>query len=129
MDLGSLVRYEEAVPLEVRHPVTGKPIGATFMVRHIDCDAALAVNDRHEAERRLEQLTDKPVKTSSDRSVELAAACVSGWDWGETTFNGDKPEWSPEAALAVIRKAKWIAPQVVSVATKIANFTETSKRS
>jgi hypothetical protein len=128
MDLANLVRYEEAVPLQLRHPVTGKPIGATFYVRHIDCDAALAVVDRHEGERRLESITDRAVKSSMDRTAEMAAACISGWEWGDASFDGAQPEWSPEAALAVLRKAKWIAPQVVGIATKIANFTETSKR-
>lgn len=115
MDISQLVQYERAFPLELKHPVTGEKVGVTFNVRHIDCSAATAVVDRQSAGEVLEA-------SSTDRSLEVLAACIESWDWGKHTFNGEKLELTPENALLVLKSSPWINRQVLAATGRIANF-------
>ncbi|WP_226780346.1 hypothetical protein [Oceaniglobus trochenteri] len=124
MAIADLVQYEREFPLKLKRPDTRKEIGVTFMVRHIDCQAATEVGDRG---RATAVLGESGGSTAWDRQLETIAACVCGWDWGDQEFEEGKgaPEYSPEAVLRVLRhpSAKWIVVQVVEATGKIGNFT------
>ena len=120
MAISDIVQYEREFPLELKHPKTGKTIGVTLMVRHVDCEAATAVGERMAA-GILGDDTDK-----ASTQIDLYAACISGWDWGGQEFENGKGvlEYSPENARYVMKhpSAKWIVRQVMVAVSKIGNF-------
>lgn len=119
MDIAGLVNYEQEFPLELLHPGTGQPIGITFMVKSIDCAAADAAAQ-----------ADAAVKVASgdgdDKAhLNIYAACISGWDWGENEFDGDVPEYSEANCRKVIKhpSSKWIVRQLQAAVANVGNFT------
>ena len=117
--IADIVSYEREFPLELVHPSTGKKIGVTFWVKHIDCEAATKVS----RERAAQPLDNG----SPQKEHEQYVACVSRWDWGDKEFEagGGVLEFSPEKVSYVLHHpgAKWITAQVRNAVLKIGNFT------
>jgi hypothetical protein len=121
MGIADIVQYEREFPLELKHPKTGKPIGVTFYVKHIDCGAATAV-----VERRMMPAVLGESKSRISSTLEPYAACVSSWDWGKQEFEDGKGvlEMTPENALYVLETAHWIGRAVMDASSNIGNFTK-----
>lgn len=117
--ISELVAYEREYPLELTHPKTGKKLGITFWVKHIDC----AASTRAAKVSAAEIMGD----AEADHEFRQYAACISRWDWGSNEFEPGKgaPEFSPEEAMRVLHHpdCKWIVAQVRNAVIKIGNFT------
>lgn len=128
-DIFDLLNYEREFPLPLKHPVTNKPIGVTFTVKHRDCEAAQAAsNAQLEAgfarAASGEKLDPKQAaKEATSRGLRILAACVTGWDWGEYDFKGEALEFSLENVTRVLSEAHWIHDQVDEGVGKVENFT------
>lgn len=125
IDVSTLVQYEREYPLQIKHPATGRPLGITFFVRHIDCDAANEMVKRQAAAKVLASEGEDP--PGSDHR-DIYAACIARWDWGGNSYKGKvNPELSLEAACMVMRdqQCAWMLRQVMEAVQKIGNFTDT----
>lgn len=111
IDLATAVDYERTV--DVHLELGGKKLGAVWRVCHIDNDAAVEVGREYDANAR-----------TGDRGLNVLAACVKGWDWGECSFNGEQPVFSAQNAVEIMKDARWIVPQIMDAATNLGNFTD-----
>lgn len=122
-DIASVVDYDSEVAVEIRNPIGKRDkMGLTIWVRHVDCDAALQAVRRADTLDNLAALTDQK-GGPTDRTVLMVAACVSRWDWGANTFDGETPDCTLENAIKVLTRAKWMVPQLLPKASDLANFT------
>lgn len=93
-DLSKLVEYDQTYPVEIKHPLTGEPIGFTISVVS-DQSRPVAKAVQAEQNKRIRELVTKegeqPSEEENQEYVEalqraaLIASIVS-WNWGEHTF-------------------------------------------
>ncbi|TPW26036.1 hypothetical protein [Pararhizobium mangrovi] len=131
MDVSNLVNYEHHYPLELVHPVTEEKIGITVQIRSVESDEAKRVLRKQLDKLYERRQRGKMIKGSAeiDREVEKVAACIAGWDWGDNTWHGEKPEFSTEKATEIPHSEGWIFGQVNEAANDISNFTPASATS
>lgn len=125
MELSNFIEYERLFVLELRNPLTDAPLGIVFQIRSAGSAEAKAVLRKH-ADKNLARLQKNKLVKSSDleeQELEKAASYIASWDWGEHTWHGEKPKFSMEKAIEIMKDASWIYAQVVEVANDIANFT------
>ncbi|HEV7253880.1 MAG TPA: hypothetical protein VGN97_12410 [Mesorhizobium sp.] len=125
MDIAGIYNYETLFPLELTRPDTEEPLGITFQIRSASSDEAKRVLRKHVDEVTERQQRGKLVKGEMRlrQELEKAASWIASWDWGEHTYQGEKPEFSFKKALAILEREDWIYAQVSEAANKLANFT------
>lgn len=130
MDLNTIVDHEQLFKLELVHPVDEKKLGIVFMIRSANSAEARATARKHADANLARTQRRKRVKVAAvERQLtEATAACIASWDWGEHTWNGEKPEFSVEKAVEILDRAEWIFSQVNEAANAIENFTPSSKK-
>lgn len=127
MDINDLVNYEKTHTVELVHPSTDEPLGIKVEVRSIDSAAAERVLLDH-TDKQIEKFAKgkRPTAAQSKKAeIERLASCVVSWDWGEHTFEGDKPAVSVATAVRVFLKMPWAERQVREAVENVRNFTTT----
>jgi hypothetical protein len=124
MDISTIVA--EARTIEIKHPVTGEPIGLRVTLRPDSADEVQAVKRKLVNERLRRDL-----KPSAERIEEngylLLDASISGWEWdGDLTFEGSKPELSPKNLRKVLKRLTWMRDQIDTELGNDAAFFENS---
>ena len=130
MDIANLFSYETLFPLELVRPDTEEKIGITFQIRSASSPEAKKVLRKHVDEVTERQQRGKLVKGEMRlrQELEKAASWIASWDWGEHTYNGEKPEHSFKNAVEVLDKEDRTYAQVSEAANNLANFTTASKK-
>ena len=135
MNIGNLVNYEASHVYELEDVVTGEGLGVTFTLISEKADAPKAVA-RHHIDGRLAKKKNKPItsKESELFSLDTLAASITGWDWGDETFEfdieGDGDLVAQDLAFSVanvkniLTLAPWIADQLREEVNDIENFTK-----
>jgi hypothetical protein len=128
MDISGLFEHERLFNLDLLHPATEKPLGIQFNIRSSESDEAKRVERRHLDDTLERTQRGKLVKADAAirRENEKAASYIAGWDWGDNTYKGEKPEFSFAKALEIIEAESWIYSQVIEAAKKLANFSTES---
>lgn len=127
MDLATIIKPDAVYRLNLKHPITGKPIGSVFGIRSFESD---------EVQQATRKSTDMVLAKRDQRiyaseveetTLERTAASIAWWDWGDNKLDGEQPEFTHENVCDVLRKYGWIYEQVVTASSTRANFTEGSK--
>lgn len=125
MELNELDTRETTFAMDVLHPKTGAPTGATIVLRGQDSDAYQA-RSLELQRRRLAQLAKKgringaePEQVRMD-AIDLLAACTAGWSG--ITRNGEPLAFSEAAAQGLYRDHPFIREQVDEAIHQRANF-------
>jgi hypothetical protein len=128
MEISSLYNYEQLFTLDLVRPDTEEPLGITFKIRSASSNEAKAIVRKHLDDITERQQRGKLVKGDMRlrQELEKAASWIAGWDWGEHTYKGEKPEFSFKKALQILESEDWIYAQVSEAANNLANFTMAS---
>jgi len=136
MDLSKVVVYDETFPVEIKHRVTGKPVGLTIHVASFESVDAQKSERKVQSARMREQFKAAEAggdptaidftEVQFDALVAKAIAAVKDWDWGDNEFGdlGVNPPCTEENKRKVFLhpNAVWILDQVVSAGSRIENF-------
>jgi hypothetical protein len=122
MDLATLKPTTRTI--EIKHPVTGHPLGVRVTVVSMDDDRLTKIK-REIMDRRL--YLEQRGKTFKAEDVEanthrLLFTATLGWEWynptnsedddGMPTFNGEVPEFNERNFKAVIKTLPWFRDQI-----------------
>lgn len=127
-DLSSLdagvSRQEEGIPVDIRHPATGKPLGITITVASYESERVKAVA-REMGNQLLLQQRRNPKKADSveaheERTFRIALAAIIGWEGVEMA--GKPLPFSRENARTVLERYPFIAEQIDAAAGDRAAF-------
>lgn len=115
------------IAVELKHPVTREPLGATIRLAGPEHPARRAI--RFATQRRVREELQREGKVAAldpeeaaDEGVKMIAASVLGWS-GICEF--DEPlAFSSEAALALLLQPEmaWLVEQIAAVIGNDANF-------
>jgi hypothetical protein len=124
VELSNIIQYERLYPLELVHPVTDEPLGITFQIRSAGSKDAKAVLRRHTDANIDRQQRRKAISSAmlEQQEAEKAASYIASWDWGDHTWQGEKPVLSMEKAAEILKAEGWIYTQVTEAANTVANF-------
>lgn len=137
MDLSKVVQYDEAFPVEIKHRITGEPVGLTIYVSSFEGEDAMRA-ERRVAGQRMQQhyLAQQSGKSSADVNLadlqndadrEKAIDAVKGWEWADgLLWNGSAPPDCDDAGKREVLlhpNAGWILAQVINAGKSIENFT------
>lgn len=130
MDLAGLYNYETLFSLDLVRPDTDEKLGITFQIRSASSPEAKKVLRKHVDEVTERQQRGKLVRGEMRlrQELEKAASWIASWDWGEHTYNGEKPVFSFNRAVDILDKEDWIYAQVAEAANNLANFTSGSEK-
>lgn len=126
MDLETLDTAKGAndgATLDLKHPTTGEPIGASINLLGADSDAykqkTIELQRRHmERLRRNSKYRRSPEEMDAD-ATELLAAVTTGWD---LEVGGQRPAFSVATAVSIYARFKWIREQVDEFVAERGNF-------
>lgn len=125
MDIASRYDYERLFALELVFPDTEEKTGIVFQIRSASSPEAKKVIRKHLDDVTERQQRGKLVKGEMRlrQELEKAASWIAGWDWGEHTYQGEKPEFSFRKAVDILDREDWVYVQVNEAANSLANFT------
>lgn len=130
MDIAKVYNYENVFTLDLMRPDTDEKLGITFKIRSASSPESKKVLRKHVDQVVERQQRGKLIQGSMrlQQELEKAASWVSGWDWGDNVYNGEKPEFSFNKVVEILDKEDWIFSQVSEAANNLANFTGTSEK-
>lgn len=123
IDLASLTPASEIL-INIKHPATGEPIGVTVSIMSID-DERMKPIKRQIQDRKLKlEQRGKNFKAEEieENGFDLAFRAMLGWDWGDNTFEGKKPEFSKAFAYVVFAKLSWFHNQIMEAISEEKSF-------
>lgn len=134
MDLATLaLKGDVTSVLDVRHPVTGAPLlidGApvTITLCGMDSDRAKAAR-REQVDRRLADLSGKPVSAAEleQNALTMLAACTVDWS-ANMVFDGKPVPCGRAEAISLYEKLPWLREQVDRHVSSRANFLPASSQ-
>lgn len=123
MDIGNLVNYEAPHTYELKDVVSGDGLGIIFTLTSALSDAPKAVV-RHHIDSRYAKKKSKPItsKEGEELTLNTLVASVTGWDWGDNTFNDEDLSFSVANVKNILTLAPWIADQLRDEVDDIENF-------
>lgn len=140
MDISSIVNYDLAFPVKIKHPGTLEEVGITFNIVSFDSNRVQSVEAAISNERLIEAFSADDKRLSPEKLAFFAAkerretliAAIDGWEWGDHTFGdlGQSPECSEANRRYVVEhpNAAWILAQIESAARGLGNFMPESKK-
>jgi hypothetical protein len=129
LDIAKLYDYESLFSLELRLPDQEDGIGVFFKIRSASSPDAKKVLRQHvdETTERLQRGKLVKGETRLRQELERAASWIAGWDWGDNTYEGVKPEFKFKTVLHILDREDWIYEQVREAANNLANFSAKPK--
>lgn len=123
-DISSIVPNERTI--DIKHPATSEHIGLKITLLPASSAPVLAAQRKMINER-----LQRDVKATAERMdanrLALIEAAVAGWTWeGDLTFEGKKPEFTPENLRKVLKKLTWLRDQIDQELGNDAAFFESS---
>lgn len=99
--------------IEILHPATSEPTGLKVSLLPMSDDKIESVR-RKQLNRRLNSRNTKVTAEQLEaESMELLIASITGWEWsGTASFQGEKPEFTPDNVRRVMKAAKWVRDQI-----------------
>lgn len=121
MDISTLV--ESSRTIDITHPATHDPTGIQVEILPMTSERVQAVKRRHENEVYRTRFRGFTAEKSEAQKLEILVAAINGWTWGgNTSFEGAKPECTPENVRRVFRKLPWFRSQVDAALGEEAEF-------
>lgn len=122
MDISTIKATARVV--EILHPVTNEPVGLRMALLP-PTDPAVEKVRREITNKRLVAATtmsDWTYENQVGGDLDLLVASVSGWEWYEAEFHGEKPQFSEDTLRQVLKELPWVRDQVDVEAGKIKAF-------
>jgi predicted Mrr-cat superfamily restriction endonuclease len=115
MDLSTLKAANTVA--EIRHPVTGEPIGLSITLRPATHPEVKAVQNRltNEVLRQRQKMTSEKLDSNN---LDRLVASTDAFTWGvgadgeKASFGGEQLEATPVNVRRLYREAPWIKQQV-----------------
>lgn len=128
-DLSSLdalqKNLDEGIALEIKHPVSGQPIGLTIKLLGYESETVKALQRKAANERIRNPRHVVTAEEIESRTIRMQAATIKGWAFAEGfTLDGKVPECNPTEAERLLRRFPFIAKQVDDAAADQARFLE-----
>lgn len=113
MEINSLKPREQVV--EIKHPKTKEELGIKISLVSLMDPKAKSLKRQFaiakmERDRRGKDMTYDELE---DNSMQLLLKVIVGWDWGDNTFNGEKPEFNEKNVKAVLTELEWLKLQLL----------------
>lgn len=109
-DISTIVAIERTI--DILHPKTGAQIGLRITLRpdshpKVREASRRAMNDRIAGRGKI-----TAEKLEANR-LDLIGSAVESWQWiGDATFEGEKPEATPDNVRKVLKKLPWLRDQI-----------------
>lgn len=125
----SQISYVEKT-IEIVHPATKEPLGINVTLMSPEDKRLERIKTKIMDERLALEAKGKNFKAeqiNKNRDMILFRA-MTGWEWeGETTFEGEKPEFTQANVLSVFNKLSWFRSQVDEAFSELEGFFNTTK--
>lgn len=137
-DLSTLVVYDNAFPVKLVHPQTGKEIGITINIVSFDSERVVRANRIVEGDRWRVQFQNEDGKLTPEQVVDFIdraeratlVAAIDSWDFGDHSFDkldaSSEPTEENRAYLINHPNAKWVRAQLLAAGNNLGNFTPVS---
>ncbi len=116
MDLANLDNKktrEDGVPVDIRHPVSGKLLGLRIWVASQDSERVTSVRNQLADERIQDMRETISAQEQTAYGERLLAAAIVRWEFSDDlTIDGGVPDCTPENAQSILRRFPFVADQV-----------------
>ena len=127
-DLSEIIYVEKTV--EIVHPATKEPLGVSVTLMSPDDKRLERIKTRIMDERLALEAKGKNFKAdqiNKNRDMILFRA-MTGWEWfGDTSFEGEKPELNQLNVLKVFSKLPWFRSQIDESFSELESFFNVTK--
>jgi hypothetical protein len=116
-DFGAIEPHN--VPLQIKHPKTGKYLGLTINLRWFGSDPVKSVQ-RSITDRRLklsQRRKDFNAEQLENANFDQLIAAIEGWTWeknadgNDANIGGERPDFNAVNARNLFQRFPWIATQ------------------
>ena len=112
MDISTLTPNERII--EIKHPATDENLGIRVTIVSLDDDKTKQIrrqfiNKRLELEKKGKSFRADDIE---ENEVDLLIASMTGWDWYDAEFHGEKLEFTTHNIKKVFRELPWFKKQV-----------------
>lgn len=114
MDISKIQPIERTI--EIKHPVNGANIGISVTLMSPDDErlkpVARAINDKAlYLRQRNKAFTSAEIE---ENTMRLMVTTIISWNWHgkDVTFEGKKPDFTPENVRNVLNKLEWFRKQI-----------------
>lgn len=124
MDLSAFEVDDQPFPVEVVHPVSGKPIGLVIQVVGTDSAAYQNIQRKLQNRRLQKWQRNRSTKMSAEQleeeQLELLCSCIHSWTG--MVVDGKEVEFSPDAAREILVRFPFVREQIDEAIGDRANF-------
>lgn len=106
---------QEPIAYEITHPKTGENLGIIVKLLPMTDPAIKKVGRQIQDRKNHLNARGKTLKAEEmeEFRIQLCAAAIYGWEWyGDVTFNGSKPEFTPKNVHKVLSEKEWFLDQI-----------------
>lgn len=112
MDISTLVPNERVI--EIKHPVTDANIGIKVTVVSLDDEKTKqtrrrVINKRIELEKKGKNFRADDIE---ENEFDLIFASMTGWEWYDAEFHGEKPAFNEANVKKVLNELPWFKRQI-----------------
>lgn len=113
MDINSLKPAERVI--EIVHPGNGEKLDIKVTILSLNDERLTTVRRRIQNKRIELEKRGKTFKADDieENELDLLLAGITGWFWeGESSFNGEKPEFNERNVKKVLKELPWFKEQI-----------------
>ena len=112
MDISTLIPTERII--EIKHPVKDENLGIRVNIISLNDEKMKQIrrkfiNKRIELEKKGKSFRADDIE---ENEVDLLIASMTGWDWYDAEFHGEKLEFNANNVKKVFRELPWFKKQV-----------------
>lgn len=112
MDISTLIPNERVI--EIKHPVTDANIGIKVTVVSLDDEKTKqtrrrVINKRIELEKKGKNFRADDIE---ENEFDLIFASMTGWEWYDAEFHGEKPAFNEANVKKVLNELPWFKRQI-----------------
>tara|TARA_R110002167_G_scaffold42512_13_gene129169 strand:+ start:8124 stop:8525 length:402 start_codon:yes stop_codon:yes gene_type:complete len=132
MDILGLVKSDQLFDLELKHPITEKPLGVIVKLRSSQSAEVKTVERQNQDGINLRMQKGKSLKAAAlEANAEArAAAMIESWDWQNqdlTLGEEASPECTQKNKLLLVAN-DYFFDQIIEASSNLENFTERARK-
>lgn len=112
MDISTLIPNERVI--EIKHPVTDEKVGIRVTLVSLDDEKTKqtrrrVINKRIEFEKKGKNFRADDIE---ENEMDLIISSMTGWEWYDADFNGEKPVFNEANVKKVLDNLPWFKRQI-----------------
>ena len=112
MDISTLTPNERII--EIKHPANDENLGIRVTIVSLNDNKTKQIrrqfiNKRLELEKKGKSFRADDIE---ENEIDLLIASMTGWDWYDAEFHGEKPEFNENSIKKVFHELPWFKDQV-----------------